>query len=141
MVGVGLDDELVDQTGLLQRGPRGRLRIGDPLVERAVETEHGGAAGPGEIRVVRQRAVERHGRREPRFAGGEQPPHQPVAETEADRGRLLVRDPPRQLPSPDRRSAMNRSGATVPNAAVAAAGSAKVPVPPSSESRSMASAE
>jgi len=49
MVGIGFDDEVVDQTRSVQRTLGQPAPRGDPLIERAVQTQDGDVLGSGEI--------------------------------------------------------------------------------------------
>ena len=80
--------DLVDQTGGFEGAAGGLLRGVDPRVELGVDAEDGGVRRTAEVGVGRCRPVERNGRRQPRFAGGQQLPRHPTAEAEPDRRQL-----------------------------------------------------
>src|SRR5882757_93832 len=56
VIGALLDDELVDQSGLVERGLGGVLGAGDPCILGAVEGQHRGVLGSAEVRTVGQRS-------------------------------------------------------------------------------------
>ena len=95
---------------------------------------------PGEVGAVGQRAVERHGGGEARFAGGEQLPGHRPAEAEADDGELGAGRAALQLVEPGAQVGDEALGGALPSAAVASPSLGRLAVPPSSESRSIASA-
>ena len=96
---------------------------------------------PSRLGAFRERAVERHRCGEPRLAGGEQLPRHPAAEAEPDDGERGVGGASLELVEPGaagRRSV--RSVGALPSAAVASPSLGMLAVPPSADSRSIASA-
>ena len=92
MVHAGVRDDVVLESGILERGLRAVARRVHAVVELGVDPEDRGFR-VGEVgSFVRRRAVERGGGRQPLIAGLDQLPDHAAAEAEPDRTDLRVGD-------------------------------------------------
>src|SRR3954469_20035885 len=96
VVGFREDQDLVRQAGGHEGRDGGVRGRGGPRVEAAVDAQHGGPCA-AQVAARGERPVERGGGRDPALAGGQQAPHHPAPEPEADRGDAPARQPPAQL--------------------------------------------